>query len=108
VHLPSDHPPVTSRHGRSCHDAAELDRAFFEGCTYALLSPVFPPSSKPEDRRSPLGIEEFLRWSAGRPVVALGGVDAGRAEALDRAGAWGIAAISAYFPCGQKANRSSS
>lgn len=93
VHLPASHPPVGVPHGRSCHDGPALDRAFAEGASYALLSPVFAPGSKPDDPRPTLGIDGFLALAAGRPVAALGGIDDDRAEALRARGAWGAAGI---------------
>lgn len=60
--------------GVSCHDAAELDAAFAAGASYALLSPVFSPTSKPGDTRPTLGRSGFERLAGSRPVYALGGI----------------------------------
>jgi len=89
--------PPGRRFGQSCHDRAELDRAFAAGARYALLSPVFRPTSKPDDEREPLGIERFVAWAAGRPVFALGGVTPDRAASLSAAGAHGVAVLGAIF-----------
>jgi thiamine-phosphate pyrophosphorylase len=67
------------------HDEAELPRA--AGADFALVSPVFPPGSKPTDPRVPLGVDGF--WRLARelrcPAFALGGMNATRAASL-RAG----------------------
>jgi len=97
VHLRAHDPVPDVPFGRSCHDGPALDRAFAEGARLALLSPVFAPGSKPGDLRPTLGISGFLTLAAGRPVAALGGIDDARAQALERAGAWGVAGIRLYF-----------
>lgn len=97
VHLPSGAPPTSLPHGRSCHDAESLDRAFAEGAHYALLSPVFRPTSKPADTRPVLGVNQFLALAAGRPVVALGGITPARTRRLQFAGAYGVAVLGAVF-----------
>lgn len=98
LHLKADTPPPVGRQfGQSCHDPTELDRAFGAGATYALLSPVFRPTSKPDDRRPALGIDRFVAWAAGRPVYALGGITPDRAGPLRVAGAPGMAVLGAIF-----------
>jgi hypothetical protein len=84
---------------RSCHDAASLARARVAGCDFALLSPVFPPGSKPLDARPCLGVEGFgrLARAAGLPVLALGGMSPERVGPLRAAGASGLAGIGAFF-----------
>ncbi|MBM4283497.1 MAG: thiamine phosphate synthase [Deltaproteobacteria bacterium] len=58
---------------------------------YATLSPVFPPASKPDDTRAPLGPAALTGHTT--PVFALGGVDAPRARACVAAGAHGVAVL---------------
>ncbi|MCO4747902.1 MAG: thiamine phosphate synthase [Proteobacteria bacterium] len=77
--------------GVSCHSTADLDTAFARGAAYALLSPVFAPTSKPDDRRTPLGRQPFLDGAADRPVYALGGITTATAFA-----AYGLA-VSGFF-----------
>ncbi len=81
----------------SAHSAADLDRAFAHGARWALLSPVFRPTSKPDDERPPLGNATFLQWAAGRPVLALGGVTPERHGELLAKGAFGSAVLGALF-----------
>lgn len=84
----------------SCHDAAGLQAAQGD---FALLSPIFPPSSKPADARRPLGIPGLaaLASVAPLPVLALGGVGPDRVAACRRAGAFGVAGIGAFFADGR-------
>lgn len=96
VHLPSGHAPVALPWGQSCHDGPALDRAFAAGARHALLSPVFSPTSKPDDRRPTLGPEGFLALARDRPVYALGGVTPERERLLT--GAWGVALLGAAWP----------
>jgi thiamine-phosphate pyrophosphorylase len=76
------------------HDAAEIRAAEAAGASLVFLSPVFATGSHPG--RAPLGPERFRELAAttGLPVVALGGMNAERAKALD--GAWGWAGIDAW------------
>jgi hypothetical protein len=80
-------PPIGPGSGASAHDEAEVDAALTAGAAYALLSPVWTPTSKPDDARPPLGLERFLAAAADRPVVALGGVTPERFRVLREHGA---------------------
>jgi thiamine monophosphate synthase len=82
--------------GVSCHSAVEVDAALAAGATLALLSPVWSPSSK-ADERTPLGPDRFIAIAAGRPVLALGGLTAARHRRLRQRGGWGSAAIGGLF-----------
>lgn len=105
VHLPSDAPwrEVGARVRRrglllgvSTHNLEELAAASEAGAHYALFGPVF---DSPEKRRfgPAQGLEQLRRAaSVGPPVLAVGGVDAGNAPAIARAGAHGVAAIRAF------------
>jgi thiamine monophosphate synthase len=77
--------------GVSCHSAAELDACFARGASYALLSPVFRPTSKPDDTRTPLGMALFRAAAADRSVYALGGLTDATAFAV-----FGLA-VSGFF-----------
>lgn len=81
----------------ACHDAAALAQA--QGATAALVSPVYPPGSKPDDTRPPLGPAGLRQLvdAAPCPVLALGGVRADRVPDLLHAGAHGVAGIGAFF-----------
>jgi thiamine monophosphate synthase len=103
LHLPGSVDPtpfrsqVTGLLGASCHSAAEVDAAFAAGVDYALLSPVWRPTSKPGDLRSPLGPDRFVAMAAGRPVLALGGLTPARHHALRARGAHGSALLGPLF-----------
>ena len=96
LHLRGAAPPISRLHGRSCHTAQELDAAFRAGAAHAFLSPVFRPTSKPEDERPPLGIHRFMAMAGGRAVAALGGITPPREAALAQGGAWGFAVLGAW------------
>lgn len=85
--------------GASCHDLGELQAAADARCDYAVLSPVYAPTSKPGDARPPLGLEGFaaLARAVPVPILALGGVTPERCPALIAAGAAGIAALGGLF-----------
>jgi len=68
--------------GFSAHEAAELDQAAEAQCDFALLSPVWPTSSKPGAPHLGLGRAAHMTKRARLPVVWLGGVDVERLGAL--------------------------
>lgn len=80
--------------GVSTHDAAELDAAFAAGAEYALLSPVWRPTSKVDDR-PPLGIDRFFTIARDRPVFALGGATPQRLREVRERDGIGVAALGA-------------
>jgi thiamine-phosphate pyrophosphorylase len=104
LHLPASWDPAEWRRaavlGQSCHSLTALQAAARAGADYAFLSPVFRPVSKPDDRRSPLGLEGLRHacTHARLPVLALGGITtAAQAAACRAVGARGVAGISAFF-----------
>ena len=98
VHLPDDGraPPATA-FTASCHDEAGMTARLQQGARFVLLSPGWSPTSKPDDRRPALGHQAFLDLAAGRPVLALGGLDPARHRALVQAGAAGGAVLGDLF-----------
>ena len=105
IHLPSHSPPPAefkriAPHllvGVSCHNHAELVAAEAEGADYAVLSPVFPPLSKPPEGAA-LGLKGFteLARAVSIPVFALGGIRGAMIPILACAGASGVAGISLF------------
>jgi thiamine-phosphate pyrophosphorylase len=96
VHLSAHEPfpsPRPSIVGRSCHHAADVDRASGEGCDYVFVSPVYETASKPGygPALGPAGLAALCR--EGLPVFALGGVLPERVGLCLRAGAYGIAVM---------------
>jgi thiamine-phosphate pyrophosphorylase len=105
VHLPGDGVPAAALRKRfgagvwigcSTHRVVEVEAARDAGADYATFSPVFPTPSKMRYGRPP-GLEG-LRRAAGRglPIVALGGIDAGRVADVAAAGAAGVAGIRVF------------
>ncbi|MEZ4279591.1 MAG: thiamine phosphate synthase [Myxococcota bacterium] len=89
--------PGALRIGASLHSIAELEArlAAAEPLACVHLAPIWPPRSKPAERPA-LGLEVLARAAriaagAGVPLLAQGGLDAGRAAAAVAAGAAGIA-----------------
>jgi thiamine-phosphate diphosphorylase len=82
--------------GRSVHTAAEAAAAVDEGADYLLVGNVYQTASHPG--RPAAGLDLVRAAAAlGRPVIAIGGIDAARAGAVRQAGAWGVAAIAALW-----------
>ena len=107
IHQPDRDPPTRSSTylaSTSCHDAERVQAAGAAGLDLCTLAPVFPPGSKPDDLRAPLGLTG-LRAAAARapgfPILALGGVRAERVPDLLDAGAHGIAGITGFFDGGR-------
>lgn len=82
--------------GASCDTLAEVEAAARDGADYAGLGPVFPTSSK-ADAGPVLGLDGCAAVAAEAPipVVAIGGIGPDNAEAVIRAGAAGVAVLSA-------------
>ena len=83
--------------GRSTHTRAQAEAARAEPCDYVALGPVFGTTSKESgyDARGEALLAEVASLSAPRPVIAIGGIDGPRARVALRAGAAGVAVISA-------------
>jgi len=102
LHLPSDvrnhdTEPPTCPFGVSAHTDAQIERALETGASYVLFSPVYPPTSKPNDTRAPLGEEAYLQRAQGQPIWALGGLSPSRWRRLTSAGATGAAVLGDLF-----------
>ena len=82
--------------GRSVHSAEEAEQAAAEGASFLMVGSVYPTASHPGRPARGLAL---LRDSArlGLPVIAIGGIDAGRAAEVRDQGAWGVAAITALW-----------
>ena len=102
IHLPDDALPAQRPRrgflvGRSVHSLEAARRAEAEGVDYLVAGPVYETRSHPG--REPAGvslIQEITRH-VGTPTLAIGGVTAARVEEVVRAGASGIAVISAVL-----------
>jgi thiamine-phosphate pyrophosphorylase len=82
--------------GVSVSNVEEARRAHADGADYLGLGHIFPTVSK-EKPDPPLGIAmiEPVRKAVDLPIVAIGGIDADNASEVIRAGASGLAVISA-------------
>jgi len=105
VHLRSDGPDVgrvRGRYpglliGRSIHAAA--DALAHRDADYLLFGHVFPTSSKPGlPAAGVAALRDAVAAAAPCAVVAIGGIDTGRARTCISAGASGVAAIDAFIP----------
>lgn len=103
AHVGDDDLPVTAVRsiapagflvGRSVDDAAAASAAEAEGADYVGVGPVYATPSK-TDAGPVIGLRgvETVRRAIDIPVVAIGGLDAGNAQAVAAAGAAGVAVI---------------
>ena len=107
VHLPEDDIGVADARrllgpdrlvGRSVHSAAAARVAEREGADYVVFGPVFATPSHPG--QAPVGVAALgeVCGAVSIPVLAIGGVDGGRAAEIRAAGAGGYAGIRAFAP----------
>ena len=107
VHLGDEDMPLKSARkligdrpiiGASARTLEDADRVIAEGADYIGLGTVFTTPSK-EDAGEPIGTEEVARvcGAVNVPVIAIGGIDLSTAESVMKAGADGIAVISAVW-----------
>ena len=109
VHLPeaAPMPPEGERRGllvgRSVHGLPAARMAEAEGCDYIVAGTVFPSRSHPGGAASGLELIATVRRTVRPPVLAIGGITAQNAGDAVRAGACGVAVISAILgasdPC---------
>jgi thiamine-phosphate pyrophosphorylase len=88
--------------GRSTHTLEQARAARDEPVDYVAFGPVFGTRSKqsPYEARGLALLADVVELVAPRPVVAIGGIDAGNAREIARAGAAGAAVISAVAAAG--------
>lgn len=83
--------------GISVHNAEEARKAMDQGADYIGVGPMYPTTTK-TDARAVQGstvITSIRREGINLPLVAIGGIDLGRAAPLIQVGADGIAVVSA-------------
>jgi thiamine-phosphate pyrophosphorylase len=83
--------------GRSTHTPEQVARACAEPIDYVAFGPVFETRTKEPSQtaRGIAALADAVARAAPRPVVAIGGIDAGRVADVRAAGAAGFAVISA-------------
>jgi thiamine-phosphate diphosphorylase len=88
--------------GCSVHSAREAEQAAEEGANFLMVGNVYQTATHPD---RPAGGLALVRDSArlGLPVIAIGGIDAGRVTEIRDAGAYGVAAITALWRAGDPA-----
>jgi len=85
--------------GFSAHSDEDVLYAEGAGADYVTLSPIYRPTSKPEDDREPLGVEfaSAVQRSVKVKVFALGGVTPQRFATLRAGGVYGAAVLGSLF-----------
>ncbi len=107
VHLGQDDMPVLLARqllgpdaviGASARSPQEALQAYEEGADYIAANLVFPTDTK-TDLGEPLGIEAIaeLKKASPLPLVAIGGINPSNADIVRKAGADGIAVVSAIM-----------
>jgi thiamine-phosphate pyrophosphorylase len=89
--------PAAAGIGVSTHDRSQLDEADADpAADWVALGPIFPTSTK-ENPDPIVGLAELaaLRARTSKPLIAIGGIDAGNLAAVLGAGADSVAVISA-------------
>lgn len=87
--------------GKSVHDLTEAEAARTEGADYLVVGPVYATASHPG--RQPLGVKLLraivaaMGGEGAPPVVAIGGITVERVREIRESGAYGIAAIRAFW-----------
>lgn len=104
VHLGQDDLPAQAARrllpgkllGVSTHSSEQALRAEEDGADYIGVGPIFPTATKETGYR-PLGLEGLrkIREAVKIPILAIGGIDFENAPLVIRAGADGVAVISA-------------
>ncbi len=102
VHLPEAAPPVGRPRddflvGRSVHSLEAARRAEAEGVDYLIAGPVYETRSHPGREPAGVSLIQEITQHVRTPTLAIGGLTAGRVEEVVRAGAAGIAVISAVL-----------
>jgi thiamine-phosphate pyrophosphorylase len=83
------------RIGRSVHDAAGAQAAEAAGADYLQLGTIYETASHPGEAGRGPELIRTVRSAVASPIVAVGGIDETNAGACMRAGASGVAVISA-------------
>ncbi len=107
LHLPEAAPPVERPRpgflvGRSVHSVEAARRAEAEGADYLIAGPVYQTRSHPGVQPAGVPLIEEVTRRVRTPTLAIGGVTAERVDEVVRAGASGIAVISAILAKGDR------
>ena len=102
IHLPEAAPTIERPDrpllvGRSVHSREAARRAWGECSDYIIAGPIFGTASHPVSRPAGLELVQTIAGAVAIPVLAIGGITAYRVEDVVRAGASGVAVISAVL-----------
>jgi thiamine-phosphate pyrophosphorylase len=105
IHLPEDAEaphewPRSLLIGRSVHSSEAARRAVVEGADYVVFGPVYETESHSTAPPAGLVALRGVAESVSVPVIAIGGVTAGRVPKVLAAGASGVAVIRAILAAG--------
>ena len=81
--------------GRSVHDLQVAKTAIEEGADFALVGTIYKSTSHPEVKPAGIKLIEDITRDSSFPVLAIGGITADKIEEVVKAGAAGVAVISA-------------
>ncbi|MEC0234179.1 thiamine phosphate synthase [Paenibacillus kribbensis] len=83
--------------GVSAHTIEEARRAILQGADYLGVGPIYPTISKDDANavQGPVILHELRKAGMDVPIVGIGGITVDRVEEVVRAGADGVAVISA-------------
>jgi thiamine-phosphate pyrophosphorylase len=104
IHLPQDGLPTQSARnlifshaviGRSVHDVDGAVAAGREGADYVFAGTIYKSKSKPDTKPAGVALVKNITEASSVPVLAIGGVTVAKVDELIKAGAAGIAVISA-------------
>ena len=84
--------------GRSTHSLAQAREARDEGAGYIAVGSMFPTATKPDFQLVGPDLLRQVRPETSRPLIGIGGITPENAAEVIRAGADGVAVISAV--CG--------
>ncbi|MBI4591393.1 MAG: thiamine phosphate synthase [Candidatus Rokubacteria bacterium] len=90
--------PASMFLGVSTHSREQARQAQADGADYVAVGSVFPTATKPEFELVGLDLLRAVRGEVKAPLIAIGGITADNAPDVIRAGADGVAVISAI--CG--------
>ena len=81
--------------GRSVHDLAAAQAAIDDGADFALVGTIYKSTSHPDVKPAGIKLIEEITKDSSFPVLAIGGITADKIEEVVKAGAAGVAVISA-------------
>ena len=81
--------------GRSVHDLTAAQAAIDDGADFALVGTIYKSTSHPDVKPAGIKLIEDITKESSFPVLAIGGITTDKVEEVVKAGAAGVAVISA-------------